>query len=101
MGVKHCGKPGAGSEPFGMVPKVLDGFARGGKHGVVDFSLMPPGQRAQLSRQGEGHKEVADGKQLLLLPFQPSGGIVVLAFRTTSVTARAGPPIELIALRTA
>jgi hypothetical protein len=67
--------------------KILERFARGGKHSVIDLPLMPPGQRAQLSRDGEGHEEVADGKQLLLLSFQPLGGVMILAFRAASVTA--------------
>jgi hypothetical protein len=59
---------------------------------------MTPGERSEFTGQGEGHHEVFHRQQFGLLPIQPLTGFVVLALRTTAVSAGLRTPELLGAL---
>jgi hypothetical protein len=49
--------------------------------------LITPGQRSELTRQGEGDHKVLDRQQLGALSVEPQAGFMVLALGATAVTA--------------
>jgi hypothetical protein len=67
--------------------KCLRGFGRSLKEQGVERFLIGAYQIAQLSRQGEGQKEVWDRQEQFLLHLQPILSLFMLAFRAMSVAA--------------
>jgi len=99
MGVQDRTESQVHAEMPVILAKVLDRLARRGEHGVVDVTLVTPSQGAKLSRESESDKEILDRQELLALPVEPFGRIVVLTFGAAPVAARARMPLELSAVR--
>ena len=85
--VQH-GHRTSGAAQFSVISaESVDGLPRAAGDQVIHHALMLPGQRPELSGQGERHHEVIAGNQLLRLLVYPALRLVRLAMRARTMSA--------------
>ncbi len=90
VGVQHRHRASGAAQFPVVLAEGVDGLPRAAGDQVVHHALMPPGQRAELRGQGEGHHEVIAGHPLLQLLVYPVLRLVRLTVRARSVPAGMG-----------
>jgi hypothetical protein len=78
-------RPGRSLKLFVIQAEGAYGLPAALHHQRIERTLMRPGQRPQLGRQGEGQEKMLAGHLLLELALQPLLALMVLAVRTVAM----------------